>query len=203
MPTTFQDMRDAVIAKTKRPEQVALTDSAIRMATVRAHSVDFFPRDLASFVATYAVPSGVQTFVDITDIYTTAPLLRTPNYMIGEDASSFQPNEILEYIAEVKEFWDNDNQIRTSVFTQMGENLRVRFAGPTGRAAVYYYKLPDTSEATYSSWIANAHKDELAFWAAGIVWARSGFMEQARLTKEEHVNPFKDFLVTSYLSSKV
>lgn len=203
MATTFQDMRDAVIANTKRPELVTLTDNAIRMATIRAHSVDFFPRDLTSFVALYSVPTALQLFVDIADLYTSAPFLRTPKNIMGEDLATLQPVEILEYVTELKDFWDNDKQLRTSVFTQMGDTLRARFAGPTGRATVYYYRMPDTTLESYSSWIANAHKEELAMWAAGIVWARSGFMEQARTVKEEHVNPFKDFLVASYLSSKV
>jgi len=203
MPTTFQNMRDAVIAKTKRPELVAVTDSAIRMATLRAHGVDFFPRDLSSFVATYTVPSGLQIFVDIPNIYTSAPLLRTLNYMVGEDAVSLQPVEILEHKNELKDFWDVDSQLLTSVFTQLGENIRARFGNPTGRATVYYYRNPDIAELTYSSWIADMHIDELAQWAAGIVWSRTGFLEQASDTQKQHVMPFKDYLVTSYLSSKV
>ena len=203
MPTTFQNMRDLVVANTKRPELTTLTDNAIRMATLRAHGVDFFPRDRASFVATYTVPSGVQLFVDILNVFTTAPLLRTPDCLIGQDATTLLPVEILEYIEDYKGFWDNDNQLRTSVFTQMGENLRARFASPTGRVEVHYYKNPDTAVATYSSWIANLHPEELAMWAAGIVWARAGFLDQSRVVKDEHVTPFIDFLITSYLSSKV
>lgn len=202
--TTFADMRARVIENTKRPELVALTDNAIRMATIRAHAVDFFPRDLASFVVNYTVPQGLQLFVDIASIYTIAPLLRTPDYLMGEDAVSFQPVEILEHVTSLKDFWDNQTkEMRTSVFTQMGESFRARFANPTGRATCYYYKNPDTTVETYASWIADRHSEELAMWAAGIVWARSGFMDQARVVKEEHVNPFRDFLVESYLSSKV
>jgi len=201
--TTFLQMRELVIANTKRPELVALTDNAIKMATVRAHSVDFFPRDLASYSKTYTVPGGLQLFVDLTGMYTDAPQMRTPHYIMGEDATTFQPVEILEHVTDFKEFWDVDNQLRTSVFTQMGESLRARFANPTGRATVFYYKNPITTPDGYSSWIADRHAEELAMWAAGIVWARSGFMDQARVVRDEHVTPFKEFLVESYLSSKV
>ncbi len=199
--TTFAEMQTAVQALTKRPELTALTDLAIRTATLRAHQVDFFPRDQASFVFTYTVnPSEV--FTDLTGIHTSIPLLRTPDFLQSEDTLTLQPSENLEYVGSFKDFWDHDNVRRTSVFTQIGSTLRCSFAGATGRARLFYWQNPDVSSAGYSSWIADLYKDELAYWAAGIVWARSGFQEIAQQAQLQ-VQGFKDLLVTSHLSSKV
>lgn len=199
--TTFAEMQTAVIALTKRPELTALTDLAIRTATLRAHQVDFFPRDQDSFVFTYTVNSS-EVFTDLTGIHTSIPLLRTPDFMQSEDTLTLQPSENLEYLTSFKDFWDDDNVRRTSVFTQIGSTLRCSFAGATGRARLFYWKNPNVASLTYSSWIADLYPDELAYWAAGIVWARSGFQEIAQQAQLQ-VQGFKDLLVTSHLSSKV
>jgi hypothetical protein len=200
--TTFAEMQAEVIANTKRPELVTLTDSAIKMATLRAHHVDFFPRDSANALLTYTVPVGNEFFTDIPDIFTLVPQLRTSAWAQGEDTTTFVPNENLEYVVEYKNFWDEYNELRSSVFTLMGETMRMRFLAPTGRARLYYYKNPIVTSGGYSSWIADLHKEELAKWAAAIVWQRSGFQEIAA-SMQATVNDLKSLLVESYLSSKV
>ena len=200
--TTFAEMQTEVIANTKRPELVALTDSAIKMATLRAHHVDFFPRDVGNSLLTYTVPSGNELWVDVPTIFTTIPTLRTPDWIQGEDATTFVPNENLEYVVDFKNFWDEYNCIRSSVFTLMGDTLRIRCLSPTGRARFFYYKNPIVTSVGYSSWIADMHKEELAKWAAAIVWMRSGFQEIAAQMSGT-ITDFKSLLVESYLSSKV
>lgn len=201
MPVTFADMQSAVHDLTKRPELVAVTNLAIRTATLRAHAVDFFPRDRASFVFTYTPPTST-AFVDISGIYTSIPLLRTAEFLQSEDTLSLAATENLEYIQSVEQFWDKDNVRRYSVFTQIGDALRCSFAGATGRARLWYYVNPNVSSNSYNSWIADLYKDELAYWAAGIVWARSGFQEQAQQT-QMHVTAFKDLLISSHLAAVV
>lgn len=201
--TTFAEMQAQVIVYTKRPELVSLTDSAIRMATLRAHQVDFFNRDQRNQLLNYTPPVGNELFTDIANIYTTIPLLRTPDFMQSEDSLTFQPTENLEHVLEYKDFYDQYNELRSSVFTMMGTTLRARFASATGRARLFYYQNPDVASATYSSWIADLHKEELAMWAAGIIWARSGMQELAQQVQRDYVVPFKELLVTSYLTRKV
>jgi hypothetical protein len=194
-------MQDLVYEKTKRPELIALTKSAIKMATLRAHHVDFFSRDETSQLLTFTVDSTLQ-FTDFATIYTTLPRLRTPNFMQAEDVTSpYMPTENLEFVSNYKNMWNQDNELQCSVFCLHGATLRVRFAVPTGRSRLYCFLNPDTTEATYSSWIADNHADELAFWAAGIVWMRSGFPELAQQVQSQQVIPFKELLVASYLSS--
>jgi len=201
MPVTFASMQAAVNDLTKRPELVTVTNLAIRTATLRAHAVDFFPRDRSSFVFTYTPPNST-SFVDIPSIYTSIPLLRSAEFLQSEDALTYSATENLEYISSPEQFWDEDNLRRYSVFTQIGDSLRCSFASATGRARLWHYVNPDVSSGSYSSWIADLYQDELAYWAAGIVWARSGFQEQAQQT-QQHVLAFKDLLITGHLAAKV
>ena len=200
--TTFAEMRTLVTGLTKRPELVAVTDLAIKTATLRAHQVDFFPQDADTFLVTYVAPVNNEVFTEITGLQLAAPLLRTLDWMQGEDPSTGIPVENLEYVDSYKEFWDEEKMLKTSVFTRLGDTLRARFTSPSTRARVYYYKNPNVSTVSYNSWVADMHPEELAMWAAGIVWARSGNMEQAKTAFETGVTPFKELLVISHLTGK-
>lgn len=199
--TTFAEMQTAVIEITKRPALVDLTNTAIKLATVRAHSVNFFPRDLTNAVTTYTVVT-TSNFTDIENVYDLVPNLRTFKFIQSEDPATHQAVENLEYVQDLQNIWDEDGVRKLSVFTVLGSTLRCSFAAATGRARIWYYRLPDVSSSGYSSWIANAHKEELAMWAAGIVWQRSGYQEQANNVQTQ-VLTFKEQLVTSYLMAAI
>lgn len=201
--TTFVELRDLVYGLTKRPELAGLTALAIRQATLRAHQVDFFQRDARNAVLTYTPPVASELFVTIPNIYSLAARLRTPDFLQGQDVLTLLPHENLEYVNSYKEFWDEYNELRCSRFTLQGEDLLVRFAGATGRAVLYYYVNPVVTDAGYSSWIADEYPEEVAQWAAAIVWNRSGFQEIAQTTMNGIVIPFQAMLVESHLTRKI
>lgn len=201
MPTTFADLRTLVNGQTKRPELTAVTDLAIKTATLRAHHTDFYQRDQTSVLLTYTIPTGNQVLVDIPNIFTTAARLRTPNFIQGEDATTLLPNENLGYVSDYKHLWNEYGELQPSRFALLGTGLKIRFAKPTGRCRLYFFQNPNTAEVGYSSWIADDFQEEIAYWAAGIVWARTGNLEQAQVAQRMHVEPFKELLTTSYLSS--
>jgi hypothetical protein len=200
--TTFLEMQNKVDTLTKRPELTTLRDMAIRMATLRAHQVDFFPRDQANVPLVYTPMSGNEIYIDIPNIFDSVTQLRTPDFLQALDSTTLIPAETLEHVVDYKNFWDEWNCIRPSVFTLLGSTLRFRSLANTGRAQLYYYKNPVVTDVGYSSWIADLHPDELAVWAASIVWMRAGFQEIAQQSLAA-IQMFKEMLVTSYLSSKV
>lgn len=201
--TTFAEMQTKVNDLTKRPELVALTNSAIRMATIRAHQVDFFSRDQSNSLLVYTPYSGNEIYTDIPTIYSTFPRLRTPDFLQILDATSGVPVENLEYIGDYKNFWDNEGCLKRSVFTMLGGTLRFRSLSNTGKAQFYIYQNPITTDAGYASWIADLYPEELAMWAAAIVWMRSGFQEIAQQVNSTQVEAFKAMLVESHLISKI
>ena len=201
--TTYVEMQSLVYGLTKRPELTGVTAIAIKQATLRAHQVDFFQRDARSVLLTYTVPTSNELFVTIPGIYTEAPRLRTPDFLQGEDVSTLLPNENLGYVNSYKDFWDENNELRSSYFTLQGEDLIARFVGATGRAKLYYYVNPVVTEAGYASWIADEYPEEVAQWAAAIVWNRSGFQEIAQTTMRDSVIPFQSLLIESHLTRKI
>jgi len=118
------------------------------------------------------------------------------------DATTNVPSENLGY-RELQDLYDNDNVLRTSMYTMIGDTLRVYPITATSKLAAYYYRNPVTTTVDFSSWIADLYPDELAMWAAAIVFARTGFAEMANDFQKTHVAPFKELLVSSHLLATV
>jgi hypothetical protein len=92
---------------------------------------------------------------------------------------------------------------RPSIYNLIGDTLRIYPQLQTGRLQVNYYANPNTTSGGFSSWIADTYPDELAMWAAAIVFARTGFAEMANDFQRTHIAPFKELLIASHLLGSV
>lgn len=194
--TTFTELRALTIELTKRPELGALTDSAIRTATLRAHHTEFFRNDLTQAQLNYTVQPDVY-FYDFQDVSSLLSRLRSFKTVYGITVDGQQIEE-LEY-REIDDLYDSDGNPRRYVYTLVGDTFRAYPDLPTGIFHVYYFRNPDVSVTSYSSWIANTYPDDLAGWAAAIVLARTGFLELANNYQNTYVAPLKEQLIASHL----
>lgn len=199
--TTYADLETLVIAQTRRPDVPAVTSAAIRTATLRAHHVDFFPRDMTEGPLTY-MPSSTAIYYDIADISTLLPRFRALKFIKSIDTATGSAVEELEY-RDADDLYDSDGNRRLSVYTLIGDTLRVYPQLATGQFSAFYYRNPNTAGLEYSSWIANTYPDELAMWAAAIVFARTGYAEMAADFQRSHVAPFREMLINSHLLGNV
>lgn len=199
--TTFAELYAATLEQTKRPELQAITETAVRTAVLRAHHVDFFSRDLKTGILTYTVSNSAQ-FYDFPNISTTMPQLRTISH-IYETSELGTPVNKLDFCAP-DDMLDECSQLKTGVYHQLGDTLRTYTLATTGRMEVYYYANPlITGNTVLQSWIADAYKDEVARWAAAIVFTRSGFIEMANKYNDDYIKPFKDQLIQSHMQDLV
>ena len=98
----------------------------------------------------------------------------------------------------------DDGCLKTGVYHMLGDTLRVYTVRATGRIEVYYYANPVIiGNTTLQSWIADEYKDDVARWAAAIVFTRSGFTEMASRYNDEFIRPFKDTLIQSHMQDEV
>lgn len=197
---TFAEIQALVEAQTRRPEIPDITKAAIRTAVLRAHHTDFFPRDLVEGPLSYVASS--QTFVDFPSVSASLLRLREIKFVQMLDAITSVPVEQLEY-RQNDDLYDSDGNRRPHVYTLVGDTLRIYPSRNTGNVSVFYFQNPDVSEAQFSSWIADLYPDDIAYWAAAIVFARSGFAEQAQQMHEVYVKSFKEILVASHLLGNV
>lgn len=198
--TTLNDLIGLTVEQTRRPEIPDITSAAVRTATLRAHHVDFFPRDMSLGSLSY-VPSGTM-FYDFPNISQSLSRLRSIKHMQSFEVGTGRPTEQLEF-REQDDIYDRDGNRRPSIYTLLGDTLRAFPMSQTGELGVFYYQNPNTTEAQYSSWIADTYPDELAVWAAAIVFARTGFAEMAQQYMQLHVDPFRSMLVESHLLGNV
>lgn len=200
--TTFAEIEEGIVGLTRRPEIPNITKLAVRDATLRAHHVNFFPADTRTTTITYPVPGGNVTLIDIGEISTKLVRQRGLQAVQGVDPSTYALAERFSYY-QPDQLYDDCNQLRTSVYTIIGDTLRLIPATPTGALAVYYYQNPVTTEGGYSSWIADLYPDDIIQWGAAIVSARTGFREIAEEIHNNHIKPFRETLEASHFLVEV
>jgi hypothetical protein len=194
--TSFAELQTLTIELTRRPELASMTKQAIRTATLRAHCTDFFHRDAHAAVLTYTPSSGV-SFVDVADIYAAIPRLRGIKFVQCVNPANLAPTENLEY-RDLDDVYNERKQLRPSVYTLRGTNLRIYPLQQTGSIDVHCFLLPTVTEVGYSSWIANDFPEEVATWAAASVLHRVGNAEQAQAMLKMQVQPFQQMLIETY-----
>lgn len=198
--TTFAELRTLVAARTGRPELTALTNSAIRTATVRAHHTDFFWQDGFRAFMDYT-PDTQLPYVDLNNFRTDLPLFRAMKLVYCVNINNNAPVEKLEY-RTIGDEYDSEGKLRNSVYVMHG-GLRIFPWVQTGRVQLVGYNNPNVGLDTYTSWIADLYPEEIAAWAAGIVFQRSGAQEQAQIIQRDSVIPFKEMLVESHQLGEV
>lgn len=198
--TTFAELRTLVGLRTGRPDLAAHIDMAIRTATVRAHHTDFFWRDGFRGYVNYT-PNGNVPFVDVPNFAGDFPLFRAVRTVYCVNVDNNLPVEKLEYRTFGDEY-DSEGKLRYGIYTLAG-SLRIYPAVQTGKLEILGYNNPNVGTDSYASWIADLYKDEIAAWASGIVFARSGALEQAQQVQRETVMPFKELLIESHLLGEV
>lgn len=202
---TLATMIARILEITRRPELTALTTNAARTATLRAHHVDFFPRDKVAHRHTYT-PSSSTRFYDLPDASTVLVRNRGIKGLMGIDATTNVPVEQFEY-REVDDMYDDYKNLRQHAFNLIGDTLRFYPALATGQLDIYHFQNPALGDALdaspYNSWIANMYPEQLATWAAAIVLARVGFAQIARTMQEDEIKPFKEQLIASHLLGNI
>lgn len=197
---TLESVIAKTIEQTRRPELAAMTESAVKTATLRAHHTDFFPRDKAEHLLAYTPINS--PFYNIANISTVLTRMRSLKTIVGVDQASLAPCEEFEY-RELDDLYDIDGNLRYSTYTLVGDTLRMIPSLPTGAAYIYYFQNPAlgaaASAAPYNSWIADMYEDQLALWAAVIIWTRTGFRQMAQDVLESDIKPFQNMLISSHL----
>lgn len=199
--STITDITNLTVALTRRPEIPDVTASAIRMATMRAHHTDFFPRDLTSNTIPLVggvPPSGM---IDLPNISASLVRLRSIKtiQMLSPEG---RPVEELEFRSQ-DDLFTKEGTRRPHIYTLLGDTLRLYPLSSSQSAQIFFFQNPNLTGLQYSSWIATLYPDDIAAWAATIVFARTGFAEMANQFNQLYVVPFQQLLVASHLLGNV
>lgn len=180
----FQSLVDDVTLLTKRPELDEEIALYVQQATITAHNLAFFPRDLE--VKVVQLPNAVNIFqLDIPSLF---PRLRSLESVRGLDVNGNPTTSPKIDIVEIGEVYDPvyTSMLRANIAYVGGTSLNIR-APITGAAMVSYYAAPNTRPDFYNSWIAQLFPQVITQRAAQLLFNDTGDDEKSA-RKEKMLN---------------
>lgn len=173
---TFDEMVAEVIAITKRPDLIDRIQSNVRAATLKAHTSDFYYKDLFEVPVQFTDLFHLQSFIP-TEV---APLFRKVKYIrlwvgdvYGDVGKFLTPIQIENSI-------DGYGYIKTDVFYMAGQMLQIRGTQALDKVLFGCYQYPILSPSTaFQSWIANEMPYAIVYEAARVTFKSFSFSEQA------------------------
>lgn len=176
--SVFSDLVDEVYDITLRPNLVSQTKSAVRAATLTAHHLDYFPKDMFETGLQFTTPDYVQSL----DYKAVVPNWRAFKYLrkydntveVGQDLTPKFFELITPEVA-----LDGYGLVRNNTCYLAGETLEIRSTTKDTYMLLGCYVHPNVVEATYSSWIAAEYPYAIIYGAAAIIFSQIGYEEQA------------------------
>lgn len=169
----------------KRPDLADRIQSAVRAATEKLHSLDFWYRDIVEVPVQFDREFYIQNF----DPRQVIPKFRKTKYIrIWLGDATGRPGKFLDPI-QIEEAIDGYGYTKTDVFYMAGQLMQIRTSCGILRILFGAYKFPTVTPIDqYSSWIAEDYPWGIVYEAARTVF-RSISMDEAagqyeRLTAE-------------------
>lgn len=181
----FTELCNEVQIIVKRPDLADRIQSAVRAATEKLHTLDFWYRDIVEVPVQFGTAFYIQNF----DPRTVVPRFRKAKYIrIWEGGTDGQATVFLEPI-QIEEAIDGYGYLKTNVFYMAGQLLQIRGTQDIYRVLFGAYRYPTVTPAeSYSSWIAEEFPWGIIYEASRAIFRSISMAEEAaayeRLTAE-------------------
>lgn len=163
---TFDEMLQEVYTLTNRPDMVQQTKLALRAATLKMHSVDFFNNDIFTTKVVFPDTNYVQQLdTSMFQRYRAAAFARLWDDSLSAaqlnifalSAQQMQDNQYNYFFKFIspEEIFDNYRTLRYNVAYAAGNVVNFRARVGFNCLMYGFYALPDVAEGSYSSWIAD------------------------------------------------
>lgn len=162
------ELQEEVISLTARPDLVAQTLRAVRSATQRAHSLDYWRRDLTEV----AMQFDAAEFLQAANMPQLLSNFRSLKYLRKADGSFIEliePEEIFNYF----------NNLRNDVCYMAGDVLQIRSSTAVALFSLGYYRHPNVTEEGWDSWIGSEFPEVITHYAAALICRQIGYQEMA------------------------
>lgn len=175
---TFAELCSDVYTITNRPDLVSETKLAVKAATLKAHQLDFFWKDIEETGVSFSTEDYVQAL----EYRTLLPRYRALKYIRKSDVNG-TPGALLSVITPAMVL-DRYGADRTDVCYAAGEVIQIKSSTLLQYILFGCYLNPDITEASYSSWIALDHPYAIIYEAAASIFKMIGQDEQATVFKK-------------------
>jgi len=175
---TLTELIQEVYTITGRPDQVDVTLSAIKSATLKAHHSDYYYKDMFETGVAFDTADYIQAL----DYRSVLPRYRALKYLRKYDITSGTPGKLLDILVP-EQVMDDYKVQRGDVCYVAGAFIQIN-----SRTAEQYYLWgtyinPDITTSGYDSWIAVDHPYAIIYEAAGTVFKAIGKDEEAATYK--------------------
>ena len=181
--SVFTDLCNDVYTLTNRYDLVAETKMAVRAATLKAHQMDFFYKDILETGISFSSPSYTQSL----EYRTVVPKYRALKYIRKSDLAG-NAGDFISVITPAQVL-DKYNKAREDVCYIAGEAIQIKSSTDLQYIIFGCYVNPDITEDNYNSWVALDHPFAIIYEAAAGVFKAIGQDDQAsmfkRLTDEQ------------------
>lgn len=180
----FTELCNEVILITKRPDLLALTQSAVRTAILKTHQKDFFYRDIIETGVEFPGEEFITSFRPLDII----PRFRKPAYLrewCFDPTATNQGRPGRQFsVIEPGNARDSYGFYKTDVYYLAGDLLQIRSATPLTHALFGAYVLPDVTGSGEISWITSEFPYAVIHAAARQVFKSIGASDQAATQDE-------------------
>jgi len=180
----FTELLTEVYELTGRADLVAKTKAAVKAATLKAHMTDFYSRDIAEI----AVVAASADYIHQIDYITLVTNFRALKYLRKYDSVTTLAGAFLDVITP-EEVLDSYGNEKSDVCYMAGRTLSVKSSTQEDNFILSCYVLPDVTEGSYSSWVAEQFPYVIVYEAARVVFKMVQDADQSntydRLGKEQ------------------
>lgn len=172
---TLAELITEVYTLTGRPDLVAETSAAIRKATLKMHSLDFFYRDLQEEIIGFTTVAFKQQY----DLAINIPSYRAIKYVRRWNAV---PTGLENYFTKLEPdaVLDSYGREATNIWYVAGSMLNIKGKETIENLVIGYYKHPNVATSSYSSWIAIEQPFAIIEEACANIFQMIGHAEMAR-----------------------
>lgn len=200
---TLSDLTSAVMTLTGRPDRTAETLLAIQAATLKAHQLDYFTKDIFETGLEFDSAECLQNF----DYRNTIPFWRSGKYFRVYDVKDQYGVPLLipkagRVLTKVvpENILDDYSLERTDIWYQAGAFVQIKTCRPEQYFLIGCYVNPNTTSAGYNSWIADDHPFVIVYEATAIVMSAIGKTEEANQMRDLRVE-YQQQLIMSNIDS--
>lgn len=193
----FADLCAEVYKLTNRPDLVNETQLAVKSATLRAHRLDFFPKDLyensyqfetccyeqqlpTALIPNYRAIKYLRKYYPCTSIQNPlGGVITTGGRDNGIYNSGYNlPDGNFFDVVDAKNVLDGYARNKVDVAYLAGNQFQLRSGDGFQFLLVGAYVNPDITETGWNSWVGNEYPYAIVFDATSIVFKTIGFDEQ-------------------------
>lgn len=183
---SLAQLKADVMTIVKRPDLDAMVELHVRMATLKCHQSDYYPRDIVN--VNYNT-GALGTFKTVA-LANASTNFRAFNYIQKSEATRDDSRAYDMFdIIDANNLFDEYNQYKTNITYVAGSNVILRSSEDVQYIYFSSYVNPDVTPGNFSSWIDAVQPYVIICEAARTVFSSIGYQEMSalyeRLTMEQ------------------